>query len=245
MNNILNDYAFNNNLNEYNQNSNSSKEETQFNQNKNNLYNEKKLKELDQYINFQRISSQVRSFEDSNSFYVDDKKIKSNLISPTKFQRTKFVKRIKSASKSNNFYTKYLPYELDNLKILKHERKKLKKRAKSHYQYIRDFKLKKVLKKSDNLSKRLNYSKKFIKNLNFRLRIDRLRRIVNCVVPYEHKVKEIDDQFKDEAIDYQKNIGEFCIYKGNGIFKSHLSTILRGDKIINNEINLKKNMINL
>jgi hypothetical protein len=56
------------------------------------------------------------------------------------------------------------------------------------------------------------------------------------VVPFENKVKDIDKQFKGETLNYQKEIGKFFIYKGIGVYAGHLSTILRGDKIVKQEI---------
>ena len=65
-------------------------------------------------------------------------------------------------------------------------------------------KTKVVLKNIENLQKRYKASKNFIKNLNFRLRTNDLKRIIEVVVPFENKVKDIDKQLKGETINYQK-----------------------------------------
>ena len=182
------------------------------------------------------IKKKVQDFENSNAFYVDDNQIKTNLISLDKFQRNKFTKRIKKAAKENDFFFKRSPVQSPKYENIKHIKKKLKKNRNLPHLNLCSNKTKVVLKNIEKLQNRYKASRNFIKNLNFRLRTNDLKRIIDVVVPFENKVKDIDKQFKGETLNYQKEIGKFFIYKGIGVYAGHLSTILRGDKIVKQEI---------
>ena len=191
-------------------------------------------REFHQKLYLENLHSQVRAFEDSKAFYVDDLKLKSNLISPTKFQRNIFLKKIRKAAKYNNYFFKRFPN-----KSSKSLKKKIKNNLQAPHENLCSERSKKILKNIQKLQKKINLSKKFIKNMDFRLRTKDLKKVINLVVPVQHKVRDIDEQFKYEAINYQKNIGKFFIFKGNGLFSSHLSKILRGDKIVREAIKLE------
>ena len=113
---------------------------------------------------------------------------------------------------------------------------KEKKRSQSPHQNLCDDKSKQLLKNIDNLYKKLNVSQNYIKNLNNRLRTNNLKRIIDFVIPVEQKTRKIDEQFKDETVNYQRNIGKFFIFRGSGVYSGHLSSILKGDKIIRQTI---------
>ena len=191
-------------------------------------------REFHQKVYLENLNSQVKAFEDSKAFYVDDLKVKSNLISPTKFQRNMFLKKIRKAAKYNNYFFKRFPNQSS-----KSMRKIIKNHSQPPHENFCSERSKKILKNIQKLQKRINLSKKFIKNLDFRLRTKDIKKVISIVVPVQHKVRDIDEQFKDETINYQKNIGKFFIFKGNGLFSSHLSTILRGDKIVREAIKLE------
>ena len=61
--------------------------------------------------------------------------------------------------------------------------------------------------------------------------MSKLKNLIDIVVPVHHDVKEIDEHFKEDIINYQKKIGKFYIYKGNGLFENHFTILLKGDKI--------------
>ena len=182
-----------------------------------------------QKICLNNLISQIRMFEVSNGIQVNEEQIKSNLISHNKFQRDRFIQEMKRASNHNDYFFKKFPFQLEKFENLNN---KDKKRPQSPHQNICDDKSKELLKNINNLYKKLNIFQTYIKNINYRLRTNNLKRIINYAVPVKHKVKEIDEQFKDETVDYQRNIGKFFIYKGSGVYSGHLSTILKGDKIL-------------
>lgn len=186
-----------------------------------------------QKLYLRKLNSQIQKFEESNCFYPNEEEIKGNLIAPTKFQRDLFMKDIKRASKYNDFFFKKFPSSLDNLSSLK---KTKGKRPQSPHHNFSDEQSKKILNSIEKLNKKLKFSKNYLKNIDFRLRTQYMKRIIDYVVPVEHKVKDIDEEFKDETINYQKNIGKFFIYKGSGVYSGHLSSILRGDKIVKQSI---------
>ena len=145
-----------------------------------------------------------------------------------------FLKKIRKAAKYNNYFFKRFPNQSS-----KSMRKIIKNHSQPPHENFCSERSKKILKNIQKLQKRINLSKKFIKNLDFRLRTKDIKKVISIVVPVQHKVRDIDEQFKDETINYQKNIGKFFIFKGNGLFSSHLSTILRGDKIVREAIKLE------
>ena len=183
------------------------------------------------YLN--NLRSQIRMFEVSNGLQVNEEQIRTNLISQNKFQRDKFVQEIKRASNHNDFFFKKFPFQMEKFENLQ---TKEKKRSQSPHQNLCDDKSKQLLKNIDNLYKKLNVSQNYIKNLNNRLRTNNLKRIIDFVIPVEQKTRKIDEQFKDETVNYQRNIGKFFIFRGSGVYSGHLSSILKGDKIIRQTI---------
>ena len=196
-----------------------------------------------QKLYLQNLKSQVRDFEKSNAFYFDDEQIKSNLISLDKFQRDTFVKKIKNAAKVNDFFYKKFPNQLKKYENI-HIKKKIKKRPNLPHLNMCSDEAKVVLKNVEKLQKRYNASTNYIKNLNLKLRTNYLKRLIDFVIPFEDKKRDIDKQFKGETLNYQKDIGKFFIYKGFGVYAGHLSTILRGDKIVKQEIKFDDNNFN-
>jgi hypothetical protein len=189
-----------------------------------------------QKIYLQKLNNDIRKFEESNGYYSNEEEIKANLISPTKFQRDIFLKDIKRASKYNDFFFNRNP---SNLAKLFDAKNKQNKRPQSPHQNFCDNESKKILFKIGKLDKKAKFTNHKIKNIDFRIRTKYMKRIIDYVVPVEHKVEDIDEEFKDETINYQKNIGKFFIYRGNGVYSGHLSSILRGDKIIKQAIKFK------
>ena len=197
-------------------------------------------REFHQKLFLQHLRSQVNKFEHSNSYYIDENQIRSNLLSPTKFHRDVFMKKVKKAAKYNDFFFKKFPFQKYKFGSLKNKMKKMKKRNKiPPYHFIYNIKAKKILKSSQKIDKKLNKSRKLIKNMDLRAGLDKLKKIIDFVVPVEHKVRDIDEKLKDETINYQKNIGQFFIYNGSGIFSGHLSTFLKGDKIVSQVIKME------
>ena len=181
-----------------------------------------------QKLYLHNLRSQIQKFESSNKFPVNESQIQINLLSPSLFQRDLFIKEIKRASKNNDFFFKKSS-EKDKLQ-------NKKSRAQSPHQNICDEKSKNILKNLENLYKKLNISRGYIKNLDFRIGTNNLKKIIDLVVPSKHNVRDIDEQFKDETVNYQRDIGKFFIYKGSGVYSGHMSTILRGDKIVKQAI---------
>ena len=200
----------------------------------------KSQREFHQKLFLQHLRSQVNKFEHSNSYYIDENQIRSNLLSPTKFYRDIFMKRVKKAAKYNDFFFKKFPFQKYKFGSLKNKMKKMKKHTKiPPYHFIYNNKAKKILKNSQKIDRKLNKSRKLIKNMDLRVGLDKLKKIIDFVVPVEHKVRDIDEKFKDETINYQKSIGQFFIYNGSGIFSAHLSTFLKGDKIVSQAIKME------
>ena len=181
-----------------------------------------------QKLYLHNLRSQIQQFESSIKFPVNESQIQLNLLNPSLFQRDLFVKEIKRASKNNDFFFKKSS-EKDKFQSKK-------SRAQSPHQNICDKKSKNILKNIEYLYKKLNISQNYIKNLDYRIGTNNLKRIFNLAVPVKHNVRDIDDQFKDETINYQKDIGKFFIYKGSGVYSGHINTILRGDKIVKQAI---------
>lgn len=199
----------------------------------------KEQRKFHQKLFLDKLRSQVQSFEKSNDFYVDDLKLRSNLITPNKFQRNIFIKKVKRAAKHNDFFFKQYHFQSDKNKNIKHKRKKFKIRSLSPNPHLNGEKAKKLIKNIKNLQRKTKISLDYLKNLDFRLGTNKLRKIVGIVIPIEHKVRDVDEQYKDETVKYQKSIGNFIIYKGSGIYSSHLSSILRGDKIVAQAIKIE------
>ena len=190
-----------------------------------------------QQIYLHKLNSDIRKFEESNGLYTNEEEIRANLISPTKFQRDLFIKDIKRASKYNDFFFKRYPFSIAKLLSAKNKQNK-NKRPQSPHQNCCDNKSKKILFNIGILDKKAKFTNNNIKKIDLKIRTKYMKRILDYVVPVEHKVEDIDEEFKDETINYQRNIGKFFIYKGNGIYSGHLSTILRGDKIVKQAIKL-------
>ena len=202
-------------------------------ENMSNIQLDKEQRNFHQILSLHQLLSQLNLFESKNGLQVDESKIKQNLLSPTAFQRDLFLREMKRASNHNDFFFKKFPFQSEKFESLN---SKQKKRPQSPHQNLCDDKSKYLLKNIDNLYKKLSSSHNFIKNINYRLRTNNLKRIIDFVVPSENKIRDIDIQFKDETLNYQRNIGKFFIYKGSGIYSDHLSSILRGDKIVKQTI---------
>ena len=202
-------------------------------ENLSNIQLEKGQRKFHQKLSLHQLLSQLNIFESKNGLQVDESKIKQNLLSPTAFQRDLFLKEMKRASNHNDFFFRKFPFQSEKFESLN---TKQKKRVQSPHQNLCDDKSKFLLKNIDNLYKKLSSSHNFIKNINYRLRTNNLKRIIDFVVPSTNKIRDIDIQFKDETLNYQRNIGKFFIYKGSGIYSDHLSSILRGDKIVKQTI---------
>ena len=181
-----------------------------------------------QKIYMTNLLSQIKLFQSLNGFEVNESQIKTNLLSPSIFQRDLFVKEIKRAFKQNDYFYKKYPFQSCKFETLQN---KQKKRALSPQHFSSD-KPKYLFKNIENLFKNVNFSQNFIKNIDFRLGTTNLKRILEFVVQVKHKISDIDEEFKDETINYQRNIGKFFIYKGSGVYSGHLSSILKGDKIV-------------
>ena len=188
-----------------------------------------------QQICLHKLNSDIRKFEESNGLYTNEEEIRANLLSPTKFQRDLFIKDIKRASKYNDFFFKRYPFSIAKLLSAKNKQNK-NKSPQSPHQNCCDNKSKKILFNIGILDKKAKITNNNIKKIDLKIRTKNMKRILDYVVPVEHKVEDIDEEFKDETINYQRNIGKFFIYKGNGVYSGHLSTILRGDKIVQQAI---------
>lgn len=192
-------------------------------------------KKFHQKVYLRNLNSQIQKFEESHRYYPNEELIKSNTNLPSKFQRNIFSRQVKRASKFNDFFMKKFPFKLENSK-----KTSLKKNKKIYHQNLcNSDKLKKLLKNVDKVNKKMKISKKYLKNLDKRLRTKNLNKIINFVIPHENNAKDIDEEFKDETIKYHRNMGDFFFYKGNGIFSGHLSHVLRGDKIMQQVLKLE------
>ena len=194
---------------------------------------DKEQRKFHQKLYLHQLLSQLNLFESANGFQINESKIRENSLMPSLFQRDIFIKEMKRASNHNDFFFKKFPFQSEKFENIN---SKQKKRAQSPHQNLCDEKSKYLLKNIDNLYKKLSNSQNFIKNLNYRLRTNSLKRIIDFVVPSKRTMRDTDIQFKDETLNYQRNIGKFFIYKGSGIYSDHLSSILRGDKIVKQTI---------
>lgn len=185
-------------------------------------------KKFHQKIYLRNLNSQIQKFEESHRYYPDEELIKSNKNLPSKFQRNLFSRQVKRASKFNDFFVKKFPFKLEKLKKISNKKPK----QISHQKLYNSEKLKSLLKNVEKVNKKMKISKKYLKNLDVRLRTKNLNKIINFVIPHENNVKDFDKEFKDETVKYHRNMGDFFFYKGNGIFSGHLSHVLRGDKIM-------------
>jgi len=185
-------------------------------------------KRFHQKIYLRNLNSQIQKFEESHRYFPDEELIKLNKNLPSKFQRNLFSRQIKRASKCNDFFIKKFPFKLQKLRKISNKKNK----HISHQIPCNSEKLKSLLKNVEKVNKKMKISKKYLKNLDFRLRTKNLNKIINFVIPHENNVKDIDEEFKDETVKYHKKMGDFFFYKGNGIFSGHLSHLLRGDKIM-------------
>ena len=185
-------------------------------------------KKFHQKIYLRNLNSQIQKFEESHRYFPNEELIQSNKNLPSKFQRNLFSRQVKRASKFNDFFIKKFPLKLEKLKKISNKKPK----QISHQNLCNSEKLKSLLKNVEKVNKKMRVSKKYLKNLDMRLRTKNLNKIFNFVIPHENNVKDIDEEFKDETVKYHKNMGDFFFYKGNGIFSGHLSHVLRGDKIM-------------
>ena len=188
-------------------------------------------RQFHQRIYLRNLRSQIGKFEESDQFYANEGQIKSNAILPNKFQRDIFVRQIKKASKYNDFFFKKFPFNLAKL------RKKRNKSTPVHKSSNNNSK--KFLKNIQTANKKINSSNIFIKNLGFELKKKKLQKIIDFVIPKENNVKDIDEEFKEETVNYHRNMGNFFFYKGSGVYSNHLSYILRGDKLVNQVLRLE------
>jgi hypothetical protein len=185
-------------------------------------------KKFHQKIYLRNLNSQIQKFEESHRYFPNEDLIKLNKNLPSKFQRNLFSMQIKRASKFNDFFVKKFPFKFEKLKKISNKKPK----HISHQNLCSSEKLKSLLKNVEKVNKKMKISKKYLKNLDVRLRTKNLNKIFNFVIPHENNVKDFDEEFKDETVKYHKNMGEFFFYKGNGIFSGHLSHLLRGDKLM-------------
>ena len=147
----------------------------------------------------------------------------------TKFKRDLFKKRIKSASKNNLFFFK------TRSNINKFERLSQKKeKRKIPHQNMCDKKSKKLLKNLEKLNIYTNREKNNFKKNEIKIDINNIKYFSKHFEEKKHFDKKIDEQFKKNVVEYQKEIGKFFIYKGNWIYSSHLNTLLKADKIAQN-----------
>ena len=125
-------------------------------------------------------------------YYIDENQIRSNLLSPTKFHRDVFMKKVKKAAKYNDFFLKKFPFQKYKFGSLKNKMKKMKKRNKiPPYHFIYNIKAKKILKSSQKIDKKLNKSRKLIKNMDLRAGLDKLKKIMVC---FHNKVYKLHDK---------------------------------------------------
>ena len=97
-----------------------------------------------------------------------------------------------------------------------------------------DKKSKKLLKNLEKLNIYTNREKNNFKKNEIKIDINNIKYFSKHFEEKKHFDKKIDEQFKKNVVEYQKEIGKFFIYKGNWIYSSHLNTLLKGDKIAQN-----------
>ena len=96
-------------------------------------------------------------------------------------------------------------------------------------------------KQSKNILKNLEQLDNFIKEEKNNMKKDEIKIDINNIKYFSKHFREkkdfdkkIDEQFKKNVMEYQKEIGRFFIYKGNWIYSAHLKMMLNGDKIAQN-----------
>jgi len=195
----------------------------------NNKLNHSERRHLRQKIKLNNLLSEISMAKKNDVFKPNELRIKSNVNILTKFKRDLFKKRIKSASKNNLFFFK------TRSNINKFERLSQKKeKRKIPHQNMCDKKSKKLLKNLEKLNIYTNREKNNFKKNEIKIDINNIKYFSKHFEEKKHFDKKIDEQFKKNVVEYQKEIGKFFIYKGNWIYSSHLNTLLKGDKIAQN-----------
>ena len=192
-------------------------------------------KKLRQKIKLKNLVYQIEKAEKNQTFKPDEYRIRPGFNFLNKFKRVQFAQRIKSAKQKNLFFFNY-PFQINKFIRLS----KKNKTNQIPHQNMCNKKSIKLLKNLQKLQTNLKNKKREIKsNERNNIELDKLKYFINKLKAKKDFNKKIDEQFKQETVNYQGQIGKFFIYKGNGIFSGHLNMMLRGDKIAHNLIKLE------
>ena len=185
-------------------------------------------KEFHNKIFLDNLKQKVSLYEHSKNFIPNDAKIRENVIQVAKFQRNIFKKKIKSAFKNNNYFYKYRNHKKDQGEYYKINKNKGVKKI------INSQSARNLLDKVNKAKKKAIFGKKTIMSQkSSQVGSNNIYSVMKLVVPKGKTSREMDnEEFKDEVLNYRKQVGNFFYYRGCGIFSEHLHALLRGDRLI-------------
>lgn len=187
-------------------------------------------KHLRQKIKMHNLLSKIYLAQKKELFKPNLEKIKSNLNFLNKFNRNLFQNNIKS-NKKNNLYFFKSPSDINRYAKLsqKYQKKFIPRKNMSYNK-----KSKNILKNLEQLDKFINEEKHNIKKDETNIDIKSIKYFSKHFLEKKDFDKMLDEQFKKNVMEYQKEIGKFFLYKGNWIYSAHLNVMLNGDKIAQN-----------
>lgn len=182
-----------------------------------NSYSRLKLrKEYYNAIKLKELKNQVKKFESSEKFHPNEKIIEKYMSSPDRFTNKKINKKINLRKKlkinwqkdsimsiNNNVYT--VPITKSN-------------KSKSLYEKINS-----VHKESD--INRIN-----VKYTKFDYNYEKTDKILkNALKRINLMGDEVTEYLKEIALEYKKELGEYTLYNGKGIYTNHLKILKKDD----------------
>ena len=191
-------------------------------------------KHIRQKMKLNNLLYNIHLAKKKNVFKPNPEKIKSNLNFMNKFTRDYLRKSARTSRKNNLFFFK------SPSNINKYEQLSQKNRKKIiPHENMCDKQSKNILKNIEELGNFINLEKKNLKKKENKFNMNNFKYLIKRFRQKKDLDKKIDQQFKKNVIEYQKEIGRFYIYKGNWVYSSHRNTMLTGDKVSKNLIIFK------
>ena len=179
-------------------------------------------KNLRQKIKLKNLLVNLERAERNIFFKPKEKNIKSQINS---------FKKFKTRAKSASFFNK-CPFHRKSFARLT----KKNKLQQMSYKNIYDEKSKTLLNNLQKLQMHVKNKRRNIKSNNKKINFSKLKFIINNLGRTKDFDKRFIEQFKKDAVKYQKKIGQFFIYKGSGIYSEHINAIFKGDKMASNVV---------
>ena len=187
-------------------------------------------KHLRQKIKIHNLLSKIYLAKKKDVFKPNLDKIKSNLNFLNKFSRNLFKNNNKSHQKNNLYFFK----SPSNINRYEQLIQKYKKKIIPHKNMSYNKQSKNILKNLEQLDNFIKEEKNNMKKVEIKIDINSIKYFSKHFREKKDFDKKIDEQFKKNVMEYQKEIGRFFIYKGNWIYSAHLKMMLNGDKIAQN-----------